>query len=265
MNGNNDHDHDADIADLVDDYATGTILEMAPLHGGSNVNGSASGPTSVLEQAGLLKPGGPPSMNSSANGDFRLNCCSPLVSLIFAYIIYTCDYAPKTCWTIGLVLLLISSYLLIAGVLANPTEHFGVIRHDYSNIQSQYDFQIKDIDHWCLKGDNDSCLCQDPLQPTPRNELRAWTKAHAGNVETVNTMIEKGMTNPDIAFLGGTVVEVMDGKWWGVKENPRLKEVARIFDSYFNNLDGGTTDEDALTAVSLGIAGDTVRMRTTVV
>lgn len=262
MNGNNDHD-DADIADLVDDNGNGKILEMAPLNSSgenSNVNGrSWEGPKrNGLEEAGMLKPGGPSS--SSSNGDIQLNCCSPLGSLICAYIIYTCDYAPRTCWTIGILLLLISSYLLIVGVLANPTEHFGVIQNDFSDIQSMYDFKMKDIDHWCLKGDNDSCpQCQDPLQPTPRNHMRIWTKTQAGNVETVNRMVDAGMGNPDIAFLGGTVVEAMDGKWFGNMENPHLKEVAKFFDSHFSHLDNESTDEDKLTAVSLGIVGDTVR------
>jgi hypothetical protein len=287
MNGTHNDYHDSDIADLVDDNTNGNggagktaILEMTPLNNSSNDSnsgrGSSNAARSGLEEAGLFKQpsrGGSSPPPPLSYGDFQLNCCSPLGTLLFVYICYTCEYAPRTCWTIGIVVLLISSYLLIVGVLANPTEHFGVIQHDFSNIQSQYDFHIKDIDHWCLQGDNDSCQCQDPLQPTPRNDLRIWTNTHGGNVETVNKMVENGMGSPDIAFLGGTIVEAMDGKWFGNRDNPRLMDIGKIFDSYFisnvdddddedddDDDDDASTDEDKLTAVSLGIAGDTVRM-----
>jgi len=124
-------------------------------------------------------------------------------------------------------------------------------------MQSQYDFSIKDIDHWCLKGDNDSCQCEDPLQPTPRSEIRAWTKAHWGNVQQINNLVEEDLPDPDIAFFGGSVVEKMDGKWFGTKEDPRLKGLTKTFNKHFTNLDGDATDDDSLTAVALGVAGDT--------
>jgi hypothetical protein len=184
--------------------------------------------------------------------------CSTFCAFVFAYITYTCQYAPRLCWTLSIIALLIPSYLLIFGVFFNPTEHFGVIEHDFTNIKSLYDFTMKDIDHWCIKGDNDSCQCEDPLQPEPRAEYRAWPRSHLGNIQQIADLMEEGLSNPDIAFLGGSIVEKMDGKWFGNKEDNRLQRLKKIFNKNFSNLDRESNSDDALTAIALGIAGDTV-------
>jgi hypothetical protein len=218
-------------------------LEMASL---TTTNGS-NGYANNLDMDGLLKK----------NEPAQSLPCSSFCAFLCAYAAYTCEYAPRFCLTIAIVALIIPSYLLVMGLFANPTEHFGVIPHDYTGIQSKYDFTVKDIDHWCLKGDNDSCQCEDPLQPSPRSEFRAWSRAFAGNVKQINDMLEEDLSNPDIAFLGGSVVEMMDGKWFGTREDERLKKVAKTFNKHFSNLEG--TGDDSLTAIALGIAGDTVR------
>jgi hypothetical protein len=208
-----------------------------------------------------------PSYNIKVREDSNLNMmlgntpapdCSTFCAFVFAYVTYTCQYAPRLCWTLAAIALFIPSYLLLMGVIFNPTEHFGVIEHDFTNVQSQYDFTLKDIDHWCIKGDNDSCQCEDPLQPEPRSEFRAWSKSHIGNVQQIANLMENDLANPDIAFLGGSIVEKMDGKWFGNNTDNRLQNLAKIFNQHFTNLEGEATGDNALTAISLGVAGDTV-------
>ncbi|KAG7346889.1 hypothetical protein IV203_005958 [Nitzschia inconspicua] len=183
--------------------------------------------------------------------------CSTFCAFVFAYITYTCQYAPKLCWTLAAIALVVASYILLIGVFFNPTEQFGVIEHDFTNVRSQYDFSLKDIKHWCIKGDNDSCDCEDPLQPSPRSEFRAWSKSHIGNIQQITNLIEADLPNPDIAFLGGSIIEKMDGKWFGSITDSRLQNLAKIFNKHFTNLDGEPSEGDSLTAVALGIAGDT--------
>ena len=106
----------------------------------------------------------------------------------------------------------------------------------------------------CLKGDNESCRCEDPLEPQSRGEFRGWARAQVSNTEFVNTLIAAGAGTPDIAFLGGSIVEAMGGKWFGRanEDDDNLKSLKRMFDRNF--------DKAGLDAVSLGIAGDSVRV-----
>jgi hypothetical protein len=182
--------------------------------------------------------------------------CS-LLSLCCAYLTYACEYAPRFCCTLGVLGLLVPSYFLVMAVFLNPTEHFGTVVHDYSSIQSQYDLTVGNIDHWCIKGDNDSCRCEDPLQPQPKAEFRPWTKAHNDNKKIVTDLLEKGKTTPDIAFMGASVVEEMDGRWFGDKRDEQLEKLQTLFERNFDKANGGKVD-----AVALGIAGDTVRTGT---
>jgi hypothetical protein len=48
---------------------------------------------------------------------------------------------------LGVLALVISSYLLVMAVFLNPTEHFGIV-NDYTDITSQYDLSLGKIDHW---------------------------------------------------------------------------------------------------------------------
>lgn len=178
------------------------------------------------------------------------NDCS-LLKLLCAYIAYTCDYAPRTCWAIGVAALLVPTYFLMMAVFFNPTEHFGIV-NDYTDITSQYDLTIGKIDHWCLKGDNDSCRCEDPLDPQSRGEFRTWTKAQVANTDLVQSLIDQGLTTPDIAFLGTSVIEEMNGSWFGNDADANLKYLKAMFNKNFKKSEGSDVE-----AVALGIAGDT--------
>lgn len=68
----------------------------------------------------------------------------------------------------------------------------------------------------------------------------------------MHTLVEKAQ-NPDIAFVGSSVVEEMDGRWFGDARDDQLASLEKIFKKNFNRQEGGT-----LEGVALGIAGDTV-------
>jgi hypothetical protein len=107
----------------------------------------------------------------------------------------------------------------------------------------------------CLKGDNDSCKCEDPLDPQSRGEFRGWAKAQVGNTNLVQSLVDQGKVTPDIAFLGASVIEEMSGKWFGNDGDDNLKSLKSLFDKNFQKSEGSELD-----AVALGIAGDTVRV-----
>ena len=92
------------------------------------------------------------------------------------------------------------------------------------------------------------------MDPQSRGEFRAWAKAQNENANFVNTLIAQGKTTPDIAFLGGSIIEEMSGKWFGTDLDENLKSLKKMFDTNFKKSSGAELD-----AVALGIAGDTVR------
>lgn len=91
------------------------------------------------------------------------------------------------------------------------------------------------------------------MQPQARAEFRKWTNAHLDNKETVNKMVQDHKI-PDIAFLGASVVEEMDGRWFGNSRDEDLNRLDKLFNKNFKKGEGAELD-----AVALGIAGDTVR------
>jgi len=67
----------------------------------------------------------------------------------------------------------------------------------------------------------------------------------------VNKMIKDNKI-PDIAFLGASVVEEMDGRWFGNTRDEDLNRLEKLFNQNFKKEEGAELD-----AVALGIAGDT--------
>ena len=165
----------------------------------------------------------------------------------------------------------------LSNALFNPYKALGIFGFDYSAINSAYDLSLSKVDHWCIKGDNDSCKCEDPLEPVARSEFKSWNAAHKANVAEVNlyrsvygknpTMIDESTGHPrppiDVAFLGESVVEAMDGRWLGknivkaVAGDPRdpnrPPDVAKVFERLFRKEQGGPVE-----GAALGVAGDSV-------
>eukprot|EP00574_Skeletonema_japonicum_P000415 CAMPEP_0201739028 /NCGR_PEP_ID=MMETSP0593-20130828/45561_1 /ASSEMBLY_ACC=CAM_ASM_000672 /TAXON_ID=267983 /ORGANISM="Skeletonema japonicum, Strain CCMP2506" /LENGTH=715 /DNA_ID=CAMNT_0048233265 /DNA_START=5 /DNA_END=2152 /DNA_ORIENTATION=+ len=179
------------------------------------------------------------------------------------------------------------SILFSSTSIFNPTINNHKMGGDYSAIQTAYDLSLSQVDHWCVRGDNDSCRCEDPLEPSPRSEFKSWVAAHKANVAEVNlyralfgenpSMVDEelggGRARPkiDVAFLGESVVEAMDGRWLGKhiigsfrknkqqqqqegeeKKKEELPMIHETFEKLFCKDKGGE-----LEGVALGIAGDT--------
>ena len=144
----------------------------------------------------------------------------------FYLLSYTCSLCLSSGFSKCIALVVVIGLL---STLMNPTQKTGIMGADYSAIQSAYDLSLSKVDHWCISGDNDSCMCEDPLEPQHRQEFKSWNAAHKANVaeaslyralfgESPTTIdVDTGKPRPplDVAFLGESVVEAMDGRWLG--------------------------------------------------
>jgi hypothetical protein len=192
-----------------------------------------------------------------------------------------CAYRCPRLAKCALVLAVFGVAAYFTNVVFNPTRATGVMGADYSAIQSAFELSLEKVDHWCIRGDSDSCKCESPLEPTPRAEFRAWNAAHKSNVADVAQYravygaaptavdAETGQPRPpiDVAFVGESVVEAMDGRWLGKRmsgitkiaggregQEARKPEIDKLFEKFFRKESGAPVE-----GVTLGIAGDTVR------
>ena len=214
-------DDDSDLEDLLQ-HKGGETVESAPL----NLDHLTKGQFDVPRRSG---PG--------------------LTALASAHCRYLCYMYPRCCGTISVMAVAFAMFMFI-GSLVNPTETFGVITNDWTTMKSQYDLKVGKIDHWCLKGDNDSCRCEDPLVPASRMEFKTWNDAFNENKKKVEAFRESNLL--DVAFLGESLVEEMDGRWMGRQEGEELKSIRKVFQAQFKR------DMSGIEGVALGIAGDTV-------
>jgi len=51
------------------------------------------------------------------------------------------------CLFLGIAGLVVPAYFLVMAAL-NPTEQFGVIQNDYTDVRSKYDLEVGKISHW---------------------------------------------------------------------------------------------------------------------
>jgi hypothetical protein len=223
--GKNAPGDDSDLEDLLEGKSGKGGTETAPL----NLDHLAKGQVDIPARRTFSGPG----VASVANAHCR----------------YLCFMYPKCCGCLSVGGVAMVMFLMIGAVL-NPTETFGTIKNDYSDIQSEYDLSLGKIDHWCLKGDNDSCRCEDPLEPNSRIEYKTWNLAHKENKKRVEAYRDSVML--DVAFLGESLVEEMDGRWMGRAQGDDLKGIEKQFYKQFKR------EKSGMEGVALGIAGDTV-------
>mmetsp|Transcript_11214 Transcript_11214/g.14759 ORF Transcript_11214/g.14759 Transcript_11214/m.14759 type:complete len:573 (-) Transcript_11214:182-1900(-) len=168
-----------------------------------------------------------------------------------AYIGMLCYFYPCICGTIvfgviGMILFGLGTFIF------NPNVEYGVMKHDHSFLDSIYNSEVSKIDHWCLRGDNDSCKCEDPLVPTSRGDRKSWRLAFKTNRKVAKSISDSNW-ELDLMFLGESVVEEMDGRWMGQGRAPSLVKLQEQFQKTFDK----TKDGGKLNAAALGIAGDT--------
>ena len=217
---------DSDLEDLLQ-HKGGETVEMAPLNLDHLTKGQLDVPRRTFAGPGMT-------------------------TVASAHCKYLCYMYPKSCGCLSVVGVGMVMIFLIGAVL-NPTETFGVIKNDYTNIQSEYDLSLGKIDHWCLKGDNDSCRCEDPLEPNSRIEYKTWNEAQKSNKNRVEAFRDSELL--DVAFIGESLVEEMDGQWMGRQEGEELQSIGKVFKKQFKR------EKSGMEGVALGIAGDTVSLK----
>jgi hypothetical protein len=79
-------------------------------------------------------------------------------------------------------------------------------------------------------------------------------QAHHENKKHVEGYLESDFL--DVAFLGESLVEEMDGRWLGRTVGDQLENIAKNFRRHFKR------EESGMEGVALGIAGDTVSILT---
>jgi hypothetical protein len=120
------------------------------------------------------------------------------------YMVHNCCYFyPITCGIISMVSIGCVMWLFL-GFILNPTEIYGQIEHDHSDIHSKLDLKIADIKHWCLGQNDDACTCDDPLAPLARTDHASWIVAVKSNRLRIESYTSNKI-NPDVAFLGESI------------------------------------------------------------
>ena len=138
------------------------------------------------------------------------------------------------------------------------------VRTDYSAIKSAYDLTLGSVDHWCLRGDDNNCRCEDPLVPMSKRSSHKWEAQHKENIKVTQAALMKILKTdggsyedyylPDYDDLW---LEGMDDDWvWG--EGPRFYEDDLAFDpfsgSYLN--EEGYMEDDGYADVRENPAGN---------
>jgi hypothetical protein len=236
--------NDSDLSDLL-----GDVDENGNTNKGTS-NGSYGKPGNI-EMAALNLDHltqGKLDMSNGGTRPFPSIRQIPLLDYVSSYISMLCYYYPVMCGFF--FFFMISSIMMLLGnMVLNPTEEFGVIKHDHSNIQSKYDLSMGEIDHWCLGGGDNDCKCEDPMVPVSRAERKSWVQSFKNNRKLVKQYQES--TDLDVAFLGESVVEEMSGRWMGQQRSAQLKSVETMFLNNFDKRRGAR-----MQGVALGIAGD---------
>jgi len=194
----------------------------------------------------LLKHNGTTTTTSTGTTTASVGICT----LLHAYL---CLFFSRQPWLfLCLSIFLFFGFLSVFfNVVLNPKSDNSIqFDQDYSNLQSSFDLSMGKIHHWCLHGDNDSCRCDDPLTPRGRTASRGWVKAHTKNKKLVRSYRDQHYL--DVAFLGESLVEEMDGRWMGAMQTEFLSGIERQFRKHFKKEEGA-----AYEGVALGIAGDT--------
>jgi len=141
------------------------------------------------------------------------------------------------------------------------SEEVGISHYDMSNVKSVHDFKLGKIDHWCIHGGDVECRCEDPLNPTPRIDKK-WIQAFQYTQSLLPLAPLPYETQPptDVAFLGQSVIEVMNGRIMGQKIDTTLTRHAQaMFTKRFgpNNEESTKAEKEGdMRGVALGLAGD---------
>ena len=231
------HEEDSDLVDLLQDdgkptTTTGTPASPSKLKYSNYYNPKSSSP-------------------ASSNGCSIIFRIPEVLCFYFTYLLMNNPLLGK----LGIV----SFIVLLLCVLVNlnmfgSMQEIGVIKYNFTQIHSQYDFDIGKIDHWCVGGGN-KCACPDPLHPTPRLH-KEWFNAVEGHKQ----MISRN-NKVDVVFLGQTITEALNGRINGNdrSDSPYFGKVKHVFEKSFSGPDAVKTyfeEDSSVKAIAMGLAGD---------
>eukprot|EP00584_Thalassiosira_punctigera_P019308 CAMPEP_0172552348 /NCGR_PEP_ID=MMETSP1067-20121228/44384_1 /TAXON_ID=265564 ORGANISM="Thalassiosira punctigera, Strain Tpunct2005C2" /NCGR_SAMPLE_ID=MMETSP1067 /ASSEMBLY_ACC=CAM_ASM_000444 /LENGTH=487 /DNA_ID=CAMNT_0013340311 /DNA_START=115 /DNA_END=1578 /DNA_ORIENTATION=+ len=133
-------------------------------------------------------------------------------------------------------------------VNAFDAAHIG---HDYTLVKSKYDLSVGSIDHWCLHGDDNSCRCEDPLEPMSKRSSRKWGDQHTENIKSAQAALMKLLAANDAwnnyegyePDLDDMWIEAADDDWiYG--EGARFGSDDMGFDPFAEEVDWGDDMDD---------------------
>lgn len=109
-------------------------------------------------------------------------------------IIYQTEVMLGSVLAISLGIAISSSYHGGHRKKVNPFEA-AHISHDYTAVTSKYDLTLGSIDHWCLRGDDNNCRCEDPLEPMSKRSSHKWDDQHKENIKVAQAALMKLLAN----------------------------------------------------------------------
>jgi len=168
---------------------------LPPSSSAANGNGTRRGANGALPP---LPTKSPSSLSSPLDllTDVGYRICSA-VSYVYAYVAYS--YVHRRTELVLGCILLGCTVLAASGSLSSSRGgsgsgrrgyHDPAIVHDWSTASSALDLKLGGIDHWCLRGGDDACRCEDPTVPSARSEAKAWGSAHGRNKRAVGKAID---------------------------------------------------------------------------
>jgi len=165
------------------------LLPPSAASANGNRNGRANGGAPQPTKPIITSP-----LDLLTDAGYRI--CSA-VSYVYAYAAYSYHHRRTEfvlgCILLGCTLLAVSGSLSSSSGGGRGPGHGGyhnpAILHDWSAVSSALDLKLGNIDHWCLRGGDDACRCEDPLIPSARSEAKAWGSAHGRNKKAVGEAI----------------------------------------------------------------------------
>jgi hypothetical protein len=129
------------------------------------------------------------------------------------------------------------------------------MKHHFGDLNTYYELQMAKIDHWCVKGGNDDCTCEDPTEALSREEEHGWLGAYEYNKALAKKPIEDGLDTPlDVVFFGHQTVQAWTGREMD-KESATKRLIAQEFAKTFTK-----AGDAPFEGLALGIAGDSVSL-----
>jgi hypothetical protein len=203
-----------------------------------------------LEMETLVPPS--PSRNKGNNGGASL--LSKRINHFMSLIKLCLDHYPKLTLAvsgfIGLLLIKTMFFRHRGETLYVPPH----LMNHHGDLVSYYDLQLAKIDHWCLKGGNDDCHCDDPTDALSREDVYGWLETFRENKKLVEAATSNRNNVLDVVFYGDETTQAWTGKTMN-RATFAGTRISQQFNETFRKENGAIFE-----GLALGIAGDSVSL-----